>query len=65
LGSFFCRLGLVVFGFYLVTGGHWGRLLVCILGFLLTRAILVRRWGPPKGAPRARPQTGEDSAYHT
>ena len=44
--SFFGRLGVVLFGFYLVMGSHWERLLVCLLGFLGTRSILVRLWGP-------------------
>ena len=48
LCSFFGRLGGVLLGFYLVMGGHWGRLLVCLFGFLLARVILVRRWGPDR-----------------
>ena len=44
--SFFVRLGVVLFGFYFVMDGRWVRLLVCLLGFLGARVILVRRWGP-------------------
>jgi len=44
--SFFARLGVVLSGFYLVMDGHWQRLLVCLLGFLGARVILVRRCGP-------------------
>lgn len=46
LVSFFGRLGVVLLGFYLLTGGHWGRILVSLLGFLVARGVLVRRWGP-------------------
>ncbi|NVM21540.1 MAG: ATP synthase subunit I [Desulfobacterales bacterium] len=46
LASFFGRFGVVLVGFYFVMGGHWERLLACLLGFLATRSILVRRWGP-------------------
>ena len=46
--SFFARLGVVLFGFYLVMGGHWERLLVCLFGFLAIRIILVRLWGPDR-----------------
>lgn len=48
--SFFARLGVVLFGFYLVmgVGGHWERLLVCLFGFLVVRVILVRLWGPDR-----------------
>lgn len=43
--SFLGRLGLILFGFYLVSDGHWERLLAAIAGFFLTRFILVRRLG--------------------
>ncbi|MCK4391050.1 MAG: ATP synthase subunit I [Desulfobacterales bacterium] len=46
--SFFGRLGVVLFGFYLVMGPRWERLLVCLLAFLGTRVVLVRLWGPGK-----------------
>ncbi|MCK4487566.1 MAG: ATP synthase subunit I [Desulfobacterales bacterium] len=46
--SFFGRLGVVLFGFYLVMGSHWERLLVCLFGFLAIRIILVRLWGPQR-----------------
>ena len=46
--SFFGRLGVVLFGFFLVMDGQWQRMLVCLLGFLGVRVILVRRWGPKK-----------------
>jgi len=52
--SFFGRLGVVLFGFYLVMGGHWERLLVCLLGFLGVRIILVRLWGPERKAESSR-----------
>jgi len=48
LGYLF-RLGIVLAGFFFILGGHWGghweRLASALLGFLLMRAILVRRWG--------------------
>jgi F1F0 ATPase subunit 2 len=44
LGSFLARTGVSVLGFYLVMGGHWERLLVCLFGFILMRIFLVRRW---------------------
>jgi len=43
---FFCSLLLrtstALVGFYLVGGGHWERLLVCLLGFVMARHILIR-----------------------
>ncbi len=52
--SFFGRLGVALFGFYLVMGGHWERLLVCLLGFLGVRVILVRVWGPKSKAESSK-----------
>ncbi|MDL1964441.1 MAG: ATP synthase subunit I [Deltaproteobacteria bacterium] len=46
--SLFCRMVVVMVGFYFVMDGHWLRLIVCMLGFLGMRSILVRLWGPEK-----------------
>lgn len=47
LGSFFGRTGISLFGFYLiVNGGYWERLLICLIGFMLIKIVLVRRLGP-------------------
>lgn len=49
LGSFVVRSGLVLLGFYLVIlwmGERWELLVACLLGFIVGRTILVRRWGP-------------------
>lgn len=45
--SFVVRTVVTLAGFYLVAGGQWVRLIVCLAGFLLARTVLVRRWGPP------------------
>ena len=45
LGSFAGRMAVTLVSFYLIMGGHWERLLAALLGFLLTRGMLVRRWG--------------------
>jgi F1F0 ATPase subunit 2 len=34
-------------GFYVVSGGHWERLLVCLLGFVTARLIVTRLIRPP------------------
>jgi F1F0 ATPase subunit 2 len=46
VGSLLGRLSIAVLGFYLVMDGSWQRLLVALLGFLLARSILIRRWKP-------------------
>ena len=37
LGSLLLRMGVALAGFYFVAGGHWQRLLLCLLGFVLAR----------------------------
>jgi F1F0 ATPase subunit 2 len=42
LGSFLVRTGMVLAGFYVVSGGRGDRLLACFLGFLLARVVVTR-----------------------
>jgi F1F0 ATPase subunit 2 len=53
LGSLAGRLGVTMLGVYLVTGGQWAKIGVCLLGFFVMRTILVRRW-QPMVSPAAR-----------
>lgn len=46
-GSLLLRTSIVLAGFYFVSGGHWERLLVCLLGFVIARFIVMRFAGPP------------------
>ncbi|PKN69345.1 MAG: ATP synthase subunit I [Deltaproteobacteria bacterium HGW-Deltaproteobacteria-12] len=50
LGSLILRVAVVTAGFYFVMGGHWERLAVAMLGFVLIRKILTYRLGPQKAA---------------
>jgi len=43
LGSLLLRTGLILAGFYFLAQGHWSRLVACLLGFLITRVIVVKR----------------------
>ena len=38
--SFLLRISIALSGFYFVSGGHWERLLVCLLGFVTARLIV-------------------------
>jgi len=51
LGSFLLRMGLIVAGFYFVSGGHWERLLACAVGFLAARLLVTWATRPPRGNP--------------
>jgi F1F0 ATPase subunit 2 len=42
IGSMLLRTGIVLAGFYLVGGGQWQRLLVCLLGFVIARFLVMR-----------------------
>jgi len=43
LGSLLLRIGMILAGFCFVSQGHWSRLVVCLLGFLIARVIVVKR----------------------
>lgn len=45
--SLILRMTIALAGFYFVSGGHWGRLLVCLLGFFIARLIVTRMTRPP------------------
>ncbi|MFW6114837.1 MAG: ATP synthase subunit I [Thermodesulfobacteriota bacterium] len=46
--SYFIRTGVAVFTFYLVMGGHWQRIMMSLLGFLVIRMVMIRRLKPVK-----------------
>lgn len=41
-GSFILRIAISLVGLYYVSGGKWQRLLLCLLGFLIARFIVIR-----------------------
>ena len=43
LGSLLLRTGVILAGFYLVSQNHWSRLVMCLLGFLIARVVVVKR----------------------
>lgn len=40
-GSLLVRTGIVLAGFYLISGGRWVRLTACLLGFVIARFIVI------------------------
>jgi F1F0 ATPase subunit 2 len=63
--SFFGRLGVTLFGFYLVTGGHLEQLVVSLLGFLGARSILIRLYRPDKPLSGLLPKQVKTGAYQS
>src|SRR4030042_6317591 len=46
-GSMLLRTSIVLAGFYFMARGHWERLLVCLLGFVMTRLFVMWLFGSP------------------
>ena len=42
LGSLLLRTSIALAGFYFIARGHWERLLLCFLGFVIARLIVTR-----------------------
>lgn len=42
LGSALVRMSLVLAGFYLIGREHWERLLLCLIGFVIARFLVMR-----------------------
>ena len=42
LGSLLLRMSIALAGIYFVSGGHWERLLACLIGFIMARLIILR-----------------------
>lgn len=54
LGSLLLRVGVTLAGFHVVSGGHWDRLLLCLLGFIMARRVI--RWlTRPSGENQSHP----------
>ena len=56
LVSLLLRTSIILAGFYVVSGGHWDRLLACLLGFIMARFLVTRLTSPPveHHSPRAK-----------
>ncbi len=52
-GSLLLRMSVALTGFYFVFDGHWQRLLLCLLGFVMARLVVT--WlSRPAGDSRSR-----------
>jgi F1F0 ATPase subunit 2 len=55
--SLLLRMSIVLAGFYSVSSGHWERLLLCLLGFVMARLVVT--WlTRPSGRKPIPPRTG-------
>lgn len=51
VGSMLLRTGIVLTGFIVVGDGQWPRLLLCLLGFVIARFLVMRFTRAPVGNP--------------
>lgn len=58
--SLLARLSIALGGFYAVSGGHWERMLTCLLGFVVARAVVVRLTRPP---PQGRAHASQEAEH--
>lgn len=52
LGSALLRLGVALTGFYLVGAGDWYRLVVCLVGFIVARFVVMGLTRPAQAQPK-------------
>lgn len=52
-GSLVVRTAVAVAGFYFVGGGHWQRMLACLVGFIAARVIVMHSTAGKKGVSHA------------
>ena len=53
-GSLLLRVSIALAGFYLVSGGQWKRLMLCLVGFVMARFVVM--WlTRPTGEDQSRP----------
>ena len=55
LSSLLMRMSITLAGFYFVSGGHWQRMLLCLLGFVIARFIVIGLTSPPIKEARHAP----------
>jgi F1F0 ATPase subunit 2 len=63
MASMLLRTGFTLAGFYLVGHDDWRRLLLCLSGFVLARAVAVRLLRPAIAAPQSRSTEAADAPH--
>ena len=63
LGSLMIRMSIAVAGFYFVSGGHWERLLSCLLGFFMTSLFAKGLTRPSREDQGSRGEEANRASY--
>ena len=61
LGSLLLRMSIAMSGLYVVSGGHWDRLLICLCGCAIARLIVTRLTRLPEKPVPLRQEAGDAS----
>jgi F1F0 ATPase subunit 2 len=61
-GSFSLRMSTTMAGFYLVSGGHWQRVLLCLLGFVAAHPVVARLTRPSTTLQPRRAQEADHAS---
>ena len=59
--SLLLRMSIVLAGFYFIAHGHWERLLLCLLGFVVARPIVMRFTRAVEKSNHVAPETSHAS----
>jgi len=59
-GSLLLRMSMALAGFYFVSGRHWERLLLCLLGFVMARLVVTRLARP---ARESRTRSAQEASH--
>jgi F1F0 ATPase subunit 2 len=62
LGSLLLRTSIVLGGLYVVGRGHWERLLLCLLGFVVARLVVTRLTRPPGTVLHGKPREARNAS---
>lgn len=54
IGSMLLRTCTTIIGFHFIARGHWDRLLLCVLGFVIARFFMTRRVQEASHATQSR-----------
>ncbi|MDH5426818.1 MAG: ATP synthase subunit I [Nitrospirota bacterium] len=57
-GSLLLRTSITLAGFYVISGGHWETLLICLLGFTIARMTVTRLTRLAETPPRPTQEAG-------
>jgi F1F0 ATPase subunit 2 len=57
-GSVMLRVSVTLVGFYFIGRGDWARLLVCLVGFVLVRFVVMKATLPRESPLRRQPEVG-------